>query len=126
MVNAVEAGIKVNGVIGSPRAVLDERNLFDAYPDGAWGEQETPGVRTVSMPGLKSEKGFRSAIRTGKPVRELIQSLHDMGEHVGLRWSANEITVFVAKNRNALIGAGVVGAAIGGAIYLTRRRSSKK
>lgn len=106
--------------------------VSDIYDDHQFGIGDIPagaipGVRTVSVPGLKSERGFRSAIRTGKPVRKLIHSLHGMGEHVGLRWSANEITVFVAKNRNALIGAGVIGAtAIGGAIYLTRRRSLKK
>lgn len=107
-------------------------DIYNAYPNGI-GERPSPdgipGVRRVIVIGLKTQQGFLRAIRKGGPVRELINELQDKGKSVGLRWAANEVTVFVAEHRKVIIGTVGAAAAIAGvvgAIHFARRSPKKK
>lgn len=106
----------------SPEDVYFEKDNIDGIGDRP-PLDGVPGVRIVSVVGLKTQQGFFKAIQRGGPVRKLINELRDKGSHVAASWSAGEVTLFVARHRKALKAtAAVLGVVTAvSAIYLTRR-----
>lgn len=124
MVEKEEQGAR----LPSPSDIYDQQEhaVGDVLPTAS-----EVGSRTIAVPGLKNENMFKRSIAKGSPVRELIDSLHEKGKHVGASWKSGEVTLFVAKHRKAIVATSIttavgVAAAVGTTIYLTRRSKGNK
>lgn len=113
-------------VIKSPAQTqegFDSHSVYDQYPNGI-GEvpPDVPGVRTIETPGLKSQTEFEEKINGGV-IGNLINDLNKNGKHVGAKWKAGEVTLFVAKHPGAIIAGSLgVSAAIAGIFYLIKKK----
>lgn len=113
-----------------PPLGMDPEQVYDDNPGGIGmvPPSHVPGERIIKVTGLHSQDGFVRHLQEG-PVATAISDLHRHGKALGARWSDNEVILYVAKHKTAIIstitGLGVA-TGIGMGIYLLQKHRSGK
>ena len=108
-----------------PHTVYDTVDYIGDYPAHV---EMVPGILTLPVPGLKSDKDFKK-MRKGKQIKKKITELLKAGKSLITIWKANEIVLYVSEHEVTIKKTFTVltaSASVTACLYLASNRLKRK